>query len=325
MWYHCYYLALTIRFYCYRISLDCCQVSSKEAILLPEGVREFRTEKVNDLAPAERGVIKFMLESGPESLMLSARELGQQAGTSGVTVVRAAKALGYAKLGHLRLALADYRSGQSEPRLDDRFDATLESAANGLLAKEIEVASRSLDALRSKISLDEFERAVEILDRSQRIAWRGVGPSGFLAEYAALLSQRIGHPSIAITRMGTELADELLSLQPKDALVVLSYGPLQVHTQVILDLAKKSDVILITDVDTSELARLVTMVIECGRGAPRHFQSHAVTLLLIESLILGVAGRSNQRRKRSLAKLNDLREEIAGRPLPVDTSQSLPL
>ena len=173
-----------------------------------------------------------MLGAGPKSWMLSARELGEKAGTSGVTVVRAAKALGYPKLGHLRLALADYWPENSEPRLDERFEATLESAANGLLEEEIDVAATSLRALRQQVSREDFERAVEILDRSQRIVWRGIGPSGFLAEYAALHCQRIGHTSIAMTRMGTELADELLSLQPKDALVVLSYGALQRDTAV---------------------------------------------------------------------------------------------
>ena len=274
---------------------------------------------VDDLAPAERSVIEFMLKEGPESWTLSSRELGEKAGTSGVTVVRAAQALGYSKLGHLRLALADYWPEKSEPRLDERLEATFADAPNGLLDEEIEVAIAALGALSERISREDFERAVGILERSERIVWRGVGPSGFLAEYAALYCERIGHRSTAVTRMGTELADELLSLQPKDALVILSYGPLQKHTQVILEIVEDSDVILITDHDVNTLSDRVTMVLECGRGAPRHFQSHAVTLALIESLILGVANQNKPRRKRSLAKLNHLREEIAERPLPVDT------
>lgn len=287
--------------------------------MLPDGIQEFRPEMVDDLAPAEQDVIKFMLKKGPESWTLSSKELGEKAGTSGVTVVRAAQAVGYSKLSHLRLALADYWSEKTEPRLDERFDATIEAAPNGLLDEEIEVAISALKALREQVSRENFERAVEILDRSQRIVWRGVGPSGFLAEYAALYCERIGHRSIAMTRMGTELADELLSLQPKDALVILAYGALQRHTEVILDLSEDADVILITDHDTKKLANRVTMVLECGRGAPRHFASHAVTQVLIESLILGVANKNKPRRKRSLAKLNRLREEIAERPIPVDT------
>jgi DNA-binding MurR/RpiR family transcriptional regulator len=285
--------------------------------LLPDGIEQFRPEKIDDLAPAERGVIEFMLGAGPKSWTLSARELGEEAGTSGVTVVRAAKALGYPKLGHLRLALADYWPETSEPRLDERLEATLKSAANGLLEEEIDVATTSLDHLRHRVSREDFEKAVGILGHSRRIVWRGVGPSGFLAEYAALHSQRIGHPSIAITRMGTELADELLSLEPKDALVVFSYGALQRHTEVILD--KGSDVILITDHDSNDLAKRVTMVLECGRGAEGLFQSHAATLVLIESLILGVASHNRSRRAKSLENLNNLRAEIVGRPIPVDS------
>jgi DNA-binding MurR/RpiR family transcriptional regulator len=287
--------------------------------MLPEGIREFRPEMVDDLAPKEREVIEFMLNEGPKSWTLSSRELGEKADTSGVTVVRAAQALGYPKLSHLRLALADYWREKTEPRLDERFDATIADAPNGLLEEEIEVAMSGLTALRQRVSQEDFERAVGILGRSERIVWRGIGPSGFLAEYAALFCERIGHRSIAITRMGTELADELLSLQPKDALVILSYGPLQRHTEVILEVVGESDVILITDHDTNNLADRVTMILECGRGAPRHFASHAVTLVLIESLILGVANQNKPRRKRSMAKLDRIREQIAERPIPVDS------
>ena len=100
--------------------------------------------------------------------------------------------------------------------------------------------------------------------------------------------------------------------------MVLSYGQLQRHTEVILAHAAGSDVILITDHDTNNLADRVTMVLECGRGESRRFASHAVTLVLIESLILGVADKNGPRRRRSLAKLDQLREEIAGKPIPVD-------
>jgi DNA-binding MurR/RpiR family transcriptional regulator len=293
--------------------------------VLPQGIREFRPERVEDLAPAERCVIEFMLGAGPESLTLSARELGEKAGTTGATVVRAAKALGYklegrTKLAYLRLALADYF--KSEPRIDERVEATLENAANGIFEEEIDVASTSLDHLRHRVSREDFDMAVAILHRSRRIVWRGVGPSGFLAQYAALHCQRMGQQSISMTRMGTELADELVALQPKDALVVLSYGALQRHTEVVLDVAKNLEVILITDHDTNNLAERVTTVLECGRGAEGHFQSHAITLVLIESLILGVADHNKARLERSLENLNTLRADIAGRPIPVDAPQA---
>jgi DNA-binding MurR/RpiR family transcriptional regulator len=286
--------------------------------LLPEEIPAFRPEKVRDLAPAERSVIDFMRREGPSSWTLSAQALGDAAETSAVTVVRTAQKLGYEKLAHLRLALSDYYA--AGPRPEERMEATLAAVpVSELLEKDVDVARDGLETLLRQVSRDDFERAVEILDRSERIVWRGIGPSGYLAQYAALHCERIGHRSVAMTQMGTALADELLTLHSKDAVVVLSYGEVQRHTEVILTQAKGSDIIVITDHDRNKLADQVTMVLECGRGQEDQFQSHAVTLVLIESLILGVADRNAPRRRRSLAKLDLLRQEITGRPIPVDS------
>ena len=187
-----------------------------------------------------------------------------------------------------------------------------------LLERDVQVARAGLDRLTQQVSLEDFERAVELLDRSERIVWRGIGPTAYLAQYAALHCQRIGHRSVAMTQLGRALADELLAVQRKDALVILSYGGTERHTEVIITEAasKGSDVVLITDEPTQELADRVTMVLECRRGERDQFQSHAVTMVLIESLILGVADRNAPRRKKSLAKLEQLRKRIAGQPTP---------
>lgn len=185
---------------------------------------------------------------------------------------------------------------------------------------EIQVAEEGLAKLRRAIGHGRFERAVDLLSESDRIVWRGVGPSGFLAEYATLHTRRIGHRSSAITHMGTSLADELLSLTDSDAVVVLSYGQVQRATEVIFDHARAvgASVILITAHDDANLGRRADLVLECGRGRDHGFQSHAVTLVLLESLVLGVAKRDEPRWTSSTGVLNDLRRQIAGRQLDVD-------
>ncbi len=49
------------------------------------------------------------------------------------------------------------------------------------------------------------------------------------------------------------------------------------------------------------------MVIECQRGKRLQFESHAVTMVLIESLFLAVANRHTRRSKKHLRKLAELR------------------
>ena len=283
--------------------------------MLPEHIPVFEFEKVDDLAPAERRVVEYLLSSGAESLVLNAKQLGTLTGTSDATVVRAAKSLGYGRLGDLRRALAEFTS---EPSPEERVRAAIR--ADDVLEDDIAVAEQALAKLRESVGRGKFDRAVDILLRSDRIIWRGVGPSGYLAEYAKLHCRRVGHRSTAITNMGTELADELLSLDAADAIVVLSYGPVQRHTQVVLDHAQRvgASVIVITDHDNTNLGRQADLLLECGRGRERGFQSHGVTLVLIESLILGVAKRAEDRWTTSTGLLNDLRKQITGRQTDVD-------
>jgi DNA-binding MurR/RpiR family transcriptional regulator len=281
--------------------------------MLPKEV--FDPGRVQDLAPAERKVIQYLEQCGSEALLLNAKDLGEQSGTSDATVVRAAKHLGYAGLADLRRALLDRRPeayGEGM-RTSTRADDVLED--------EIQVAEEGLAKLREAVGRGKFDQAVDLLSSSDRIVWRGVGPSGFLAEYAKLHSQRIGHRSTAVTHMGTSLADELLSFNSSDVVVVLSYGHVQKATEVIFSHAQNvgASVILITDRDDTDLGRQANLLLECGRGRAHGFQSHAVTLVLLESLVLGVAKRDESRWTRSTNELNDLRKRIAGRQLDVDT------
>src|SRR5437762_6503874 len=62
---------------------------------------------LGDLSPAEAQVARFFRENREEVLVASAAALASRIGTSDATVVRAAKALGYAGLDELRRDLAD--------------------------------------------------------------------------------------------------------------------------------------------------------------------------------------------------------------------------
>ncbi len=150
--------------------------------------------------------------------------------------------------------------------------------------------------------------------------WRGVGPSAHLAEYGRLLTERIGKPSAALVQTGTSFADEMLTLGPGDAVVVLAYGRLQPHVRVLLERSRALElpVVLITDTLGRKLGAAVHTTLESGRGAPGLFASHGATLVLIESLVLAVAAGDRETAEATLGTLNDLRAALAGRRLDVD-------
>jgi DNA-binding MurR/RpiR family transcriptional regulator len=134
------------------------------------------------------------------------------------------------------------------------------------------------------------------------------------------MSQRIGKASSALVHTGTSFADELLTLTPTDALVVFAYGRLQPHVRVLLEHAAALElpVVLITDTLGRKLEDDVDVTLQSGRGAPGLFASHAPTLVLVEALVLAVAGTDQTDAEASLARLNQLRAALAGRRIDVD-------
>jgi DNA-binding MurR/RpiR family transcriptional regulator len=271
------------------------------------------------LAPAERRVAELLLDLGPEATLLSAAALAEQLGTSDATVVRTAQSLGYRGLAELRRALAAYGDN---PPLGERLHRTLEQTSRDeLFPAAIGNHLTALETLTRNVSPKVFQDAVAVLTGGDRVVWRGVGPSAHLAAYGELITQRIGKPSNALVHTGTSFADELLTLEPTDAVVLFAYGRLQPHVRVLLDQAEAltAPVVLITDILERRLDAKVTTTLQCGRGAPGLFASHGTTLVVIEALVLAVAATQQAESEASLAELNQLRAALAGRRIDVDT------
>jgi DNA-binding MurR/RpiR family transcriptional regulator len=285
------------------------------------GIASFEERLANrfdHLAPAERRVAEQLIHLGPAALVLSAAALGEQLGTSDATVVRTAKALGYRSLAELRQSLAAETVTTSPA---ERMRRTLGHAEpRDLLANFAVEQIASLEALTRNVDQGAFNRAADLLANGDRIVWRGVGPSGTLADYGQLLAGRIGKASTSFVHTGTSFADELLGLRAGDAVVLLAYGPLQPHVDVMTERAMQlaTPIVLVTDSLGRKLASRVDVILRAGRGTPGEFASHASTLVLIEALTLAVASRDASNASAALRTLNDLRASIAGRRLDVD-------
>jgi DNA-binding MurR/RpiR family transcriptional regulator len=272
----------------------------------------------DDVAPAERRVAAGLLELGAEASLLSAAALAKRLGTSDATIVRTAKALGYAGLAELRRALVAHTN---EPPIGERLRRSLEQAPREeLFAATVANHLAALEVLTRSVPAERFREAAGVLSASDRIVWRGVGPSAHLAAYGQLLAERVGKSSSALVHTGTSFADELLSLGSGDAIVLLAYGRLQAHVRVLLERAEAIDVpvVLITDTLGRRLGPAVHTTLECGRGTPGLFASHGATLVVVEALVLAVAAGDPAAAEASLGELNALRAALAGRRLDVD-------
>ncbi len=269
--------------------------------------------------PQERAVAHYLLSEGSRAAAMSAREIAAAVGTSDATVVRAARSLGFATLRELRHALVDRADGSDLP---GRLRATLEGTptAHDVLARAAHRQLDALDALLRRIPPARFDEATGLLAAAGRIWWSGIGPSAYVAGYGAFLSRRLGKPAGTLTHAGTDHADELLGVEPGDAVVALAYGRIHPTVGVLLERAAGIGVktVLITDTPRRRLAHPPTVVLDAGRGTPELFATHGPTVVLVEALVLAIAASDPAGSAAALTTLNELRRSIAGRRVDVD-------
>jgi len=271
------------------------------------------------LAPAQRRVARFFREHADQLGFYSAATIAAQLGTSDATVVRTAQALGFDGLADLKRALLSDTSPAPEPTPSGRLHATLRhgSSPAEVLDHVLDVHAAALDVARTRLR-ESFPAAVALLDQAERIVVSGTGPSAAIARYAAVLLGRIGRPAATITSTGVSMADDALALPRGDTLILLAYTRLHQHAAALLEVARlrRAPVLLVTDVVTGVDG--VDLTLSCPRGLPGQTSSHAVTVLVLEALIVALAAADPSRATAALTELNRLRGQLLGTPADID-------
>jgi DNA-binding MurR/RpiR family transcriptional regulator len=270
-------------------------------------------------SPVERSVVDFLLATGSRAGAMSAREIAQALGTSDATVIRTARSLGFGGYRELKRFMASQSAEVPiEQRLRRSLDAVQDPDAE--LEASVERQRDALNGMAQRIPESEFRKANLIVERASWVWWNGVGPSAFLAGYAAFLFRRLGKESGTLTHAGFDGADELLRLKRGHAVVVLAYGRVHRHVRVLFERATEvgSEVIFVTDSVSLPSECKVSARLLSGRGSQELVASHATTIVLIEALALSMAANDPAHAQASVDQLNSLRGAIAGRPLNVD-------
>jgi DNA-binding MurR/RpiR family transcriptional regulator len=261
------------------------------------------------LGAAGLRVAKFVDENRQLVLASSAAALGAKIGTSDATVLRTVQSLGFPSLADLKSAILN--SGEiSTPAADMRRTLVdLEKATAEAVDGILQAHADGLAVLQSKKCRAQIAASVRTLDRAQRIAVFGIGPSAALAAYASILLTRNGRPSRAISATGSMLADELLDLRAGDALLILAYGCLYREVRIVFAEARalRLPTVLFTEADETPLAKLADVCVAIPRGRPGQMALHGATLVGLEALVLSLAAAKPQAALASLDNLNRLR------------------
>jgi DNA-binding MurR/RpiR family transcriptional regulator len=265
------------------------------------------------LSPAEQRVARLFVEQKEAILLISAAEVGALIGTSDATVVRTAQSLGFDSLSSLREALLSDLTGRPTPsgRLRRTLDETGDDVSQAL-EHAISIHEATLQVLKTPEFRAQYARAVDILLAAKQRRIFGIGPSGALAEYTALQFSRIGLTATPLSATGIALADRLLGLAEGDAVLMIAYAPVYREVTATLDHAKRIGVpvVLVSDSLGPYVSDRVTVVLPVPRGKAGHLSLHGGTTVLLEALVVGLAGRNRAGAFGSLETLASLRGAI---------------
>lgn len=265
------------------------------------------------LSPAEARLARAMAAQKEAVVLATAAQIAALTGTSDATVVRTARALGYDSLAALREDLLGELTGAAAPsRLLARTLTETGSDPARILTHVTDLHAATLDTLRQPGVQAAFARALDLLEAGRVRHVFGIGPSGALADYAALQFNRIGLRTQALTQTGVGLADRLLWVESGDVVLMMAYAPLYTEVALLLDVAAERGVpvVLISDSLGPEVSGKVAEVLPVPRGRAEHLALHAGTMVLIESLVLGLAARGKDPALDTLDRLSGLRGTI---------------
>ncbi len=270
------------------------------------------------ISPKERSVARFFQQHRDEVLVGSAAALAARAGTSDATVIRTARALGFAGMAELRRALAlELRQGLSPAA---RLTRTLGEAGDHLgraFEVTLEIHREALEGLRRDITPELFRTAIRTILEARRRWVFGIGPSSAMADYLTIQLGRFGLETRSLTQAGLLLADGLQQLRAGDLVIIFAYTRVYRELAVLLDQAWRSDAgtMLVSDTLGPRLGDRVGLVLPVARGRADLFSMHTATLGLIEALLVGIASERPAATLASLDCLNALRAELAGVPM----------
>ncbi|NOU95717.1 SIS domain-containing protein [Paenibacillus sp. LMG 31456] len=253
---------------------------------------------LDQLHPSERKTAEYILEHPREVVQYSVQKLAELSGVSEATVIRLCQKMNMKGFQELKLRIAGDLSsnqistgGYEEIRMGESIENIVQAVSNN--------NKQSIDDTVAVLSIDEVNKAVDVLSKARRINIMGCGASYLIAEDLMHKFVRIGRWCEAYSDFHGQLTSAV-TMGPEDVAFGISYSGKTIEIIESLTEAKKQGATTITLTKygmspVSELAdiRLFTSAVEqnirSGATASRIAQ-----LNVIDILFTSYASRQNE-------------------------------
>ncbi|SFK61745.1 transcriptional regulator, RpiR family [Streptosporangium canum] len=248
------------------------------------------------LTPAAQAIARLILDDPGMVARSTITEFSAVSGTSEATIVRTARALGFAGYSQLRFALAAAVAREEPERLVPG-DLGPDDPLTDVIAKVTRAESEALADTAAQLNPDRLGAVVEAMTAARRVDVYGVGASGLVAADMAQKLMRIGRSSHAFTDAHLALTSAAL-LGEGDVTVGVSCTGETPDVIAPMRVAQKAGAatVAITNNPRSSLAELAEHVlVSAGRETafrPGALASRISQLLIVDCIFVGIAQRT---------------------------------
>jgi len=273
---------------------------------------ELVLEHYNEFTKSEKRIADLMRHNQDEAAFLSAGEIAKRLDLSEATMVRFAHTLGFDSYPALREALQENfrRRVTHSARLRNRLDDLRE--AGDIFEKVTVLEIDYLTEALQTVDREALHKAVDYIDRCERLFVFGTGPSVTLVHLLNLRLTRFGKQVVPLVYAGRETLEPMLLMTDRDLLFAIGFFDINPTMQIVLDHAKEvgCPAILLTDTLGSIIGEKVDIVLAARRGPVSAFHSLVVPMTIINTLLLEIANKNQEAVTANLDNLDQLRERL---------------
>lgn len=268
-------------------------------------------EKQSTFSKGQKQISSFILAHYDKAAYMTAAKLGALVGVSESTVVRFANELGFAGYPELQHSLQEMI--RSKLTTIQRIEITNDRIGESDLLEK--VLNSDIDKIKhtlEEIDRTSFENAVDDLIGAQMIYIIGMRSSSSLASFMYhYLNLVFPHVRLVRTTSGSEIFEQLLRINDKDAIVGISFPRYSKRIINALGYAKKqgAKVISITDSAASPIAANADDLLLAKSDMASFVDSLVAPLSIINALIVAIGRKKQDEIAETFGKLERIWDE----------------
>jgi DNA-binding MurR/RpiR family transcriptional regulator len=264
-------------------------------------------EKAESLTPSQKKLLNYILSNDEEAVFLTIQGLSKRVSVSVATVVRLAKALGYAGFPQfqqeLRLLFRDKLTTVSRIQKAAQKELSEENVLVKVFQQDIENITETM----KQVSVDDFRRFVKALNSAKRVVIIGLRSAHSLAVLMGVALEFLQRDVWVVTPGIGNMWDRLQGLRKDDVVVGICFPRYTKETVEVLRFAQQKGVktLAITDSPISPLARYAECVLPARCKLDSFIESFTAAISLINAIVTALG---LYRKEATMSSLKQLEE-----------------